>query len=109
MALELKRILGTGALLAFGLAYLVPLTVFTTFGSVTQLTQGHLPLAYLVTTGAMLFTSVSYALLVTAFPAAGSAYSYARAAFGEFTSACDSAIRRFSRSWFSGARSDVSR
>jgi amino acid transporter len=80
---NLRRILGTGALLAFGLAYLVPLTVFTTYGSATRATEGHLPLAYLVTTGAMIFTSVSYAHLVRAFPTAGSAYTYARATFGE--------------------------
>ena len=53
-SLRLRRILGTGALVTFGLAYLVPLTVFTTFGSATQLTQGHLPLAYLMTTAAMI-------------------------------------------------------
>jgi putrescine importer len=82
-AQELKRVLGTGALLAVGLAYLVPLTVFTTFGSVTRMTAGHLPLAYLITTVAMVFTATSYAQLVRAFPSAGSAYAYARGTFGE--------------------------
>jgi len=80
---ELKRVLDTGGLVAVGLAYLVPLTVFTTFGSVTRLTEGHLPLAYLITTAAMLFTAASYAQLVPAFPSAGSAYAYARGTFGE--------------------------
>jgi putrescine importer len=79
----LERILSTGGLVAFGLAYLVPLTVFTTLGAVTRLTQGHLPMAYLVTTLAMLFTAASYAHLVRAFPSAGSAYAYARGIFGE--------------------------
>ncbi|HVW68320.1 MAG TPA: amino acid permease, partial [Steroidobacteraceae bacterium] len=80
---QLKRVLGTGALVAFGLAYLVPLTVFTTLGPVTQMTAGHLPTAYLVTTVAMVFTACSYAHLVRAFPSAGSAYAYARGTFGE--------------------------
>ena len=80
---SLRRILGTGALLAFGLAYLVPLTVFTTIGTATQLTMGHLPMAYVVTTFAMVFTALSYAHLARVFPTAGSAYTYARGAFGE--------------------------
>jgi amino acid transporter len=82
-ALRLKRVLGTGALVTFGLAYLVPLTVFTTVGSAMRTTQGHLPMAYLVTTLAMVFTSVSYAQLSRAYPTAGSAYTYARGNFGE--------------------------
>ncbi len=78
----LRRVFGTGSLVMFGLAYLVPLTVFTTFGTVSRLTEGHLPLAYLVTSLAMLFTAGSYARLVRIVPAAGSAFSYAGAAFG---------------------------
>ncbi len=80
---SLRRILGVGGLVAFGLAYLVPLTVFTTFGAVTRITAGHLPMAYLVTTAAMVFTAISYALSVRASPSAGSAYAYTRAAFGQ--------------------------
>lgn len=80
---HMQRILGTPSLLMFGLAYLVPLTVFTTFGTVTKTTEGHLPLAYIVTTIAMLFTALSYAALVRVIPSAGSAYAYAREAFGD--------------------------
>lgn len=79
----LRRVFGTTALIAFGLAYLVPLTVFTTFGTVSKLTSGHLPLAYAVTTVAMLFTAFSYAVLVREMPSAGSAFSFAVRAFGE--------------------------
>jgi putrescine importer len=79
---QLRRILGTGGLIAFGLAYLVPLTVFTTFGSASRLTAGHVPMAYLVTTAAMFFTALSYAVLVRALPSAGSAFAYASRAFG---------------------------
>lgn len=78
----MRRVFGTWSLVMFGLAYLVPLTVFTTFGSVSKLTQGHLPLAYLVTSVAMVFTAASYARLVCIVPVAGSAFSYAGAAFG---------------------------
>jgi amino acid transporter len=61
---------------------MVPLTVFTTYGVVTELTQGHLPGAYVVTTLAMLFTAYSYGRMVTASPYAGSAYTYSSQAFG---------------------------
>lgn len=79
---KLERVFGTGSLVMFGLAYLVPLTVFTTFGAVSKITEGHLPLAYLVTGVAMLFTAGSYASLVRILPLAGSAFAYSRQAFG---------------------------
>lgn len=79
---SLKRSLGTPALLLFGLAYMLPLAVFTTYGLVTEITKGHLAGAYLVTTIAMLFTANSYAKMVRAYPVAGSAYTYTQRTFG---------------------------
>ena len=78
----LKRVMSTPGLVLFGLAAILPLTVFTTYGVVAQTTESHVPAAYFVTSIAMLFTAVSYASLVKAFPHAGSAYFYARRAFG---------------------------
>ena len=72
-----KRVLGLPALVFFGLAYMVPLTVWTTYGVVTTSTEGHLPLAYVVTTVAMALTAYSYGRMVLAQPIAGSAYTYA--------------------------------
>jgi putrescine importer len=77
-----KRVLGLPSLVFFGLAYMVPLTVWTTYGVVTSSTGGHLPAAYVVTTVAMLLTAYSYGRMVIAHPTAGSAYSYASRAFG---------------------------
>jgi amino acid transporter len=77
-----KRVLGLPALVFFGLAYMVPLTVWTTYGIVTTSTNGHLALAYLVTTVAMALTAYSYGRMVLVQPIAGSAYSYASRAFG---------------------------
>ena len=77
-----KRVLGLPALVFFGLAYMVPLTVWTTYGIVTTSTDGHLPLAYTVTTIAMALTAYSYGRMVLVQPIAGSAYSYASKAFG---------------------------
>jgi amino acid transporter len=66
----------------FGLVYMVPLTVFTTYGLVTQMTGGRVPVAYLVTLAAMVFTARSYARMAAAYPVAGSAYTYAQKSFG---------------------------
>ena len=79
---SLRRILGLPALVFFGLVYMVPLTVFTTYGIVTELTGGRTAGAYLVTLLAMLFTATSYSFMVKRFPVAGSAYSYTNMAFG---------------------------
>src|SRR5690606_4861705 len=52
----LKRVLGLPSLFFFGLAYMVPLAAFTTYGIVTDMTRGHLPTAFLVTLAAMAFS-----------------------------------------------------
>ncbi|KAA1429225.1 APC family permease [Nocardioides antri] len=77
-----QRVLGTPELILFGLAYMVPLTVFTTYGVVTDATGGHLPGAYVLTLAAMLFTAYSYGRMVVAHPYAGSAYTYTQKTFG---------------------------
>ena len=79
---HLRRALGLWSLVLFGLVYMVPLTVFTTYGIVTQTTGGRLPVAYVVTLIAMVFTAYSYARMSGAFPVAGSAYAYAQKSFG---------------------------
>lgn len=79
---ELKRALGLPALALFGLVYLVPLTVFTTYGIVTEQTGGRLPTSYIFTLAAMIFTAFSYAAMVRAYPVSGSAYTYTSRSFG---------------------------
>ncbi|CAG8865786.1 Putrescine importer PuuP [Pseudomonas fluorescens] len=76
--------MGLTALVLFGLAYMVPLAVFTTYGLVTQMTKGHLPTAYLLTLAAMLLTAYSYGRMVQAHPQSGSVYTYTRKAFGSY-------------------------
>ena len=63
------------ALVFFGLVYMVPLTMFTTYGVVTEITGGRTASAYLITLAAMLFTAFSYSFMVKKYPIAGSAYS----------------------------------
>jgi putrescine importer len=79
---ELRRALGVPSLVFFGLVYMVPLTVFTTYGIVTQVTGGRVPLAYVITLLAMAFTARSYARMAAAMPFAGSAYTYTQKSFG---------------------------
>ncbi|WP_028694257.1 APC family permease [Pseudomonas cremoricolorata] len=79
---RLRRVLTLPALIFFGLVYMVPLTIFTTYGIVTQITGGRTAGAYLVTLLAMLFTAASYGIMVRRYPVAGSAYSYTHIAFG---------------------------
>ena len=79
---SLRRVLSLTGLLLFGLAYLVPLTVFTTFGVASLQTGGRTTVAYLITFVAMMFTAHSYAVMGRAFPVAGSVFAYARHGFG---------------------------
>src|SRR5699024_7300262 len=74
----LVRSLGVPTLVFFGLAYMVPMTVFTTYGIVNEVTGGFLASAYVITLAAMLFTACSYAFLGRRIRSAGSAYAYAR-------------------------------
>lgn len=85
MSDSFRRSLGIPALVLFGFAYMLPLTMFTTYGIVTEITQGHLPAAYMITLVVMTLTAYSYTRMVKARPLAGSAYSYTREAFGPRT------------------------
>ncbi|OCG31560.1 Putrescine importer PuuP, partial [Gilliamella sp. Fer2-1] len=78
----MKRVLTTPALIAFGLAYMVPLGIFTTYGEVTVASNGHLPIAYIITLAMIFFTALSYCRMANKLPIAGSAYSYVQRTFG---------------------------
>ena len=75
---EFKKVLTLFPVVLFGLAYMVPLTIFTTYGIVSQITGGMLPAAYTITLVTMLFTAYSYGKMVKVFPYAGTAYSIHR-------------------------------
>ena len=79
---HLKRTLGPITLTLFGLSYMAVGTVFTTYGIVNQLTEGHLVDSYIVALVVMLFTASSYAAMVRRYPVAGSAYTYSQQSFG---------------------------
>ena len=77
-----RRVLGVPSLVLLGLVYMVPLTIFSTYGIVVELTGGRLSAAYAVTLVVMLFTARSYGRMAQAFPFGGSAYTYATRSFG---------------------------
>ncbi len=79
---HLKRVLGLPAIVLFGVAYMVPLTVFSTLGPVAKLTNNHLVGSYVLTLLGMMFTAVSYGVMSRRYPVAGSAYTYSQRTFG---------------------------
>lgn len=77
-----RRVLGIPSLVLLGLVYMVPLTIFSTYGIVVELTGGRLSAAYAAALIVMLFTARSYGRMAQAFPVSGSAYSYVSLSFG---------------------------
>jgi amino acid transporter len=75
---QLDRALGLRELLVYGMIFMVPIAPFGVFGFVWKEAAGMVPLAYLVGLVGMFFTAQSYASMSTAFPLAGSVYTYAQ-------------------------------
>lgn len=75
---QLKKALGFWQLLFYGVAFMVPIAPIVIYGVVTQVTGGHMAMAYLLAMMAMLFTAASYGQMAGEFPEAGSTYSYTR-------------------------------
>ncbi|RNB87218.1 APC family permease [Brevibacillus fluminis] len=72
----LKRSLSLKYVVFFGLAFMAPTTLFSTYGVAVHSTNGMLSTAYLVALIVMLFTASSYAQMARAFPNAGAAYTF---------------------------------
>ncbi|MBF7018313.1 APC family permease [Staphylococcus sp. 18_1_E_LY] len=73
---KLQQSLSLYQVIMFGLAYMAPMIVFGTYGTLFETTNGFVPYAYLFATIAMLFTAYSYGQMAKAFPSAGSAYTF---------------------------------
>ncbi|MDX2032186.1 MAG: amino acid permease [Blastocatellia bacterium] len=72
-----KRVLSLRDLVLFGLAFIGPTAPYSMYGIATVKSGGHLPLVYALAMVAMGFTALSYGRMATAFPDAGSTYTYA--------------------------------
>ena len=75
---KLKKNLVLWHIIIIGLAYIQPLTLFDTFGLVSEGSQGHVPTSYIFALVAILFTSISYGHMIRRYPSSGSAYTYAQ-------------------------------
>ena len=80
----LKRTLKYWDLVLYGLAYIAPITPFSTVGFVWDASKGLIALAYVLGGVCMFFTAKSYAVMSETTPSAGSVYGFARHAIGVF-------------------------
>ncbi|MEK4028074.1 APC family permease [Pseudobacillus sp. FSL P4-0506] len=72
----LKRSLTLRHVILFGIAFMAPITVFTTYGIAIKSTHGMIPVAYMIALIVMMFTAYSYGKMVQEFPITGSAYTF---------------------------------
>lgn len=75
---KLQRQLALWHIIIIGLAYIQPMTVFDTFGLVSEASDQHVPTSYIIALIAILLTSLSYGSMIRRYPSAGSAYTYAQ-------------------------------
>jgi putrescine importer len=75
-AVALDRRLTPFAAALFGLSYICPTVVISTFGVLSIDTRGATASAYVIATLAMLLTAVSYGRMAARYPESGSAYTY---------------------------------
>lgn len=73
---QLKRTLTTRDLIVFGMIFMVPIAPFSILASVSQTSNGMPSIAYLIGMVAMLFTALSFGMMVPLFPSSGSIYIY---------------------------------
>lgn len=78
-----KRVLSRRDLILYGLVILTPTAPYPLYGIVQQASHGHAALSYLVAMVGMLFTGNSYAKMSSAYPSAGSTYTYVQRSLNE--------------------------
>jgi amino acid transporter len=73
---KLRRALGLGDLILYGIVVIQPTAPLPVFGIVSERAHGHIVTAVLVAMLAMLFTAIAYGRMARAYPSAGSAFTY---------------------------------
>nr|WP_324627264.1 APC family permease [Acinetobacter sp. MD2(2019)] len=79
-AASLQKTLLLGHIIIIGLAYIQPMTLFDTFGMVSEASIQHVPTSYFFALLAVLFTALSYGNMIRRYPSSGSAYTYVQRA-----------------------------
>jgi len=82
---ELKRSLGLGQCIFFGVGSILGAGIYTIVGKVAGLSGIMVWLSFILASFTALFTVFSYAELSAAFPRSGGEYEYAKKAFGKKT------------------------
>lgn len=80
----MERSLTLLPLIMFGISFMALGTVFSTYGIAAKLTHGMVPSAYILALVAMFFTALSYGKMASAYPVAGSAYTYVQKSISPF-------------------------
>jgi putrescine importer len=73
---QLKRVLGLGDLVFYGIVLNQPVAAVGLFGLVSQISKGHMVTTLLLSMVAMSLTAISYGRMAALYPSAGSAYTY---------------------------------
>ncbi len=73
---QLRRVLGLGDLIFYGIVLIQPVGAVGPFGLANQMSKGHVTLTIFIALVAMMLTAVSYGRMAGRYPAAGSAYTY---------------------------------
>ena len=80
---KLKRVLTVPDMIVYGLIFMVPIAPMGIYGGVFGDSGGMPALVYLVGTLAMVFTALSYGMLIREWPVAGSVYAYTSRGLGK--------------------------
>ena len=80
---KLARVLGVPDMIVYGLIFMVPIAPMGIYGGVFSESGGMPALVYLVGTLAMVFTALSYGMLIREWPVAGSVYAYTSRGLGK--------------------------
>lgn len=73
---HLRRVLGLGDLVFYGIVLIQPVGAVGIFGLANQMSAGHVTATILIALVAMMLTAVSYGRMAGLYPVAGSAYTY---------------------------------
>src|SRR5437868_6776802 len=73
---RLRRVLGLGDLIFYGIVLIQPVGAVGPFGLADKMSFGHVTLTIFISLIAMMLTALSYGRMAGLYPAAGSAYTY---------------------------------
>ncbi|MCW5978140.1 MAG: APC family permease [Bryobacteraceae bacterium] len=79
-----KRVLTLWDLIVYGIVLIQPIAPVGIFGLALRMSNGHVATTILIAMVAMLFTALSYGRMASAYPSAGSAYTYVGRTFGAY-------------------------